>query len=509
MKEMDDIENLFSSAFDGAEMAPPGAVKEGIDKSLFGGKANIGGYWWIGLIVIALIGGTALFFVNTAESEKETLAATTSERTMNGSDISGQSEVQKSENNGESANGQFTSTENEQTNAEQFGNGVSENARNGSTQQTKQSETQTTEVGSAEGFSGQNGTDEEPSSSFEPETSGDHTPTKESDNSAIGTTMSGDNIENATEKGAGEVSGDDGSGISTTETTADANNVFSDSMNDAEAGADETEKSSGEEFVVAVVNEMLTNPLEKLKTNEPEKSLLVAANPTLPAPPGVKSGGRYSLSLYSGMTYGSNSLKSDQPTTKRLQESVGFYSGLEVLYHLSSAYDVSLGLDYSQHKYSLTDELQTTSNVYVGDSLVLVFDTNQQVTDSLFYPMYELVSTPQEISSTIQMQSFGVPLYLTYNVPFGTSLSLRMGLGAHFSYTKYRVLTSDIEIENPEFKSFGLRVQLRPELVYNFNRFGIGVYGKLEYDVLQGMQWNAIKRRRWGTGAGISLRYKL
>ena len=45
MKEFDEIESLFSSAFDGAEMTPPPSVKEAVDVSLFNNPKG-GGFFW-------------------------------------------------------------------------------------------------------------------------------------------------------------------------------------------------------------------------------------------------------------------------------------------------------------------------------------------------------------------------------------------------------------------------------------------------------------------------------
>ena len=49
---------------------------------------------------------------------------------------------------------------------------------------------------------------------------------------------------------------------------------------------------------------------------------------------------------------------------------------------------------------------------------------------------------------------------------------------------------------------------LRPELAYNWNHFGIGVYAKGMIDFSPGSTWDDAARNRLLIGGGVSLNYR-
>ena len=67
MKEMDDIENLFSSVFAEEKAVPPTAVKSSIDAELFGGTSSPNRLWILLPILLLFLSVGIYFQMNSSE----------------------------------------------------------------------------------------------------------------------------------------------------------------------------------------------------------------------------------------------------------------------------------------------------------------------------------------------------------------------------------------------------------------------------------------------------------
>ncbi|GEM_PF-3824398 len=494
MKEMDDIEQLFSSTFDGAEMAPPVTAKENIDKAIYASGAKGAGYWWtIGLVLLFLVGGTITFFSLDAESNREQGRGQTASNEMMTSTDGGEDNLQSAGGNdgkisiddqvSQDEGEEYNSIAQEETSAATSNEAVSENSGTDGPSNRNSS------------LSNSNGTENTELVNVQ------KTINKSNSSGTLNDTQIGSKVESGNDLAENVTDKSMSPGTNDSElTTANNSEDQQKTLESAKALTVSTEASEKS------VGELLTKQVASIPQELPIINWIDIQR-QLPKPPGGNSG-NLTLSLYTGMTYGVNSLVSNEPSTLRLKEKLGFYTGVEALVFNRGRYSISTGIDFSQRNYSLSNETTSTESVYVGDSLVVVFDTNQQVIDSIFYPMFENITTIAEEGSLIAHQSFGIPLYANYRMSIGRKSIINMGLGVRFSYNSYKIKDEISGFSYPEFKTFGLNVQLRPEYTYPINKLSIGIYGKLEYDLLQGMQWvNGLNQRRWATGGGLVVRY--
>ena len=81
--------------------------------------------------------------------------------------------------------------------------------------------------------------------------------------------------------------------------------------------------------------------------------------------------------------------------------------------------------------------------------------------------------------------------------------------GARFSYLNLKTVSDNVLVPTPNYSKFGLSLLLRPELRYDFNRFGIGLYATTGYNAITGMSWETHNRNRYEFGGGLVLRFKL
>jgi hypothetical protein len=95
-----------------------------------------------------------------------------------------------------------------------------------------------------------------------------------------------------------------------------------------------------------------------------------------------------------------------------------------------------------------------------------------------------------------------------------------LNAGLRISYVQNKLAYNPIGMIAPDFKSFGLRVNMRPEITYSIKKFGLGCYMNLGYDALPAVelkilnesfqptfQYFQVKRTRIDYGFGLVLKY--
>ncbi|OFZ20706.1 MAG: hypothetical protein A3D92_07525 [Bacteroidetes bacterium RIFCSPHIGHO2_02_FULL_44_7] len=465
MTERDDIENLFSSTFEGAEMLPPPAVKDAIDGALFS-AAPVGrkkAWMWWSLLLLVLIGGGGAWMLVTNSPQTNQAAATGAHQ----HDSINSSEYEANALPNQEAGRNFSSASNSEIAVHNDGASTIEREKTASER-----------------------------SAYATNVSG---------SGASKTRFDEDNFQNplaSLEDSDQDLNGPDGSrfpdevesGLNDGEAIHGVYAASESSIHPSGNGFSETK--IGVDALATVPSTHLPNAVGVWIPGAPS-----VVNPAMKSNP-------WSLAAYTGTSFGFNTLRGN-PDMK-IEEQAGLYASLEALYPLSRRISISGGFDFAQRNDRLVMNSTINDSIFTGNDVVYVYDSMQVVIDSLYFPNYEMTSSVQENVGYVRYYSIGIPLYVHYTVNLTTNFSFNAAIGARFSYQKYRNEEIAPNILYPDtYKQFGVNVSFRPEFIYHVNRMGVGIYGRFEYDILNGMQWNALTRTRWSAGLGLSVRYKL
>lgn len=483
MKENDEIERLFSSAFEGAEMLPPDSVKTGIDKALFGAgpAASQKSRGWIvwSVLSVALISFGTFWLMQPEEGGSE-LAA--DDRQITERAVGQEAENEKNE--------AVSGNPDIQTDAHP-GN-VPPADKSAAAEEDENSVQNTPERTKATVHRLQSG------SKGMSEGTGDGGPGAESSRGqavASGITDPG----KMAEAGSGSVpdSGKTGKGSDGGKTLSD--NAWEESRTAAaDQTASETVQVSGNVDALAVRKPGLFALTEQRTASTGQFSTHAGRKPNA-----------WELELYAGPSFGYNTLRGDGAPSS-LKEQNGMYASLEALYPIAGSWSVSAGIDFGQRRDQLSVSGFSNDSVFAGNQEVIVYDSTQVPIDTLYYPIYDPVQKEVQFSGMVRQYSIGIPIYVRYKLKLAGRLGLDLAVGARFSYMKYTNESEVPGIPYPDrYRQFGINASFRPELVYRFPKMAFGLYGRFEYDFMNGMEWNAIKRTRLSYGLGLCLRYKL
>lgn len=460
MTDKNDMEELFSSVFGGAEMIPPDSVKEAIDAALFPPVAVVKkrrALWIWPFALLLLLGGVSalVFFAGDGEN------------TNNESQIA-QENGQLNENSQDNTNANTQDLmSSSQEDAPMY-------AENSDLDQAHNQEALNRGNGGAEKF---------------------HDESKDQGVQKGDGFRKGKKIPEA--NGNGSLADDQLKGND----TGDQNLLENDQLSDTESGNDlqneEREQTENVDALGIHAPEHFNGPEAGDLLAGPESRLNEALNQS-----------PWSLAAYVGASFGMNKIRGTSDLT--MEEQAGVYVSVEAIYPISRSFSLSAGLDFTQRLDRLTQDFVNYDSIFTGNTVVYIYDSAQVVIDSVVTPNYASTTLSQQSSGTIRFYSIGIPIYLHYQMPIGRTLSLDLSVGVRCSYMKYTNEDLVPNIIYPEtYKQFGVNVSFRPELLIPINRVQLGVYGRFEYDALHGMQWNAITRTRWSAGFGLSLRYKL
>ena len=457
MKEMDDIEQLFASSFDGAEVTPPVKVKTAVDKALFGGNKIIG-LRLISLLILALLVGLGIFFIPN----------------LSPANSNQQSDLAKHNISNQlmEANHHSMITDTELKN-EGIINNTAINSNNEESESTI------------------NSTQKYNSSKKHIETSLKSTiSTKEKnlvdklkDKSSSKINLSNNNSKDNTKL------------VTTIPNSSKALIILSDESESFET----------------VTTGLQTKEVESFSSKP--NGLIKGSYPTLASAP-IASG--ISLSLYSGVTGAANQLNPTITTLAASNLSVkelnGYTFAIEASNQMFGQFGIATGVQYSTRNDYLIDAVSVTDSSIVGGQWEYVYNnpqTQDSIIDSNYVNLYNVAVNTIENESIIQSVAISIPIYFTYEKAIGNHLSLRVSAGARFSYLKLKTLNDNVFVPSPTYSKFGLSLLLRPELRYDFSRFGIGLYGTTGYNAITGMNWETHNRHRYEFGGGLVLRFKL
>ena len=499
MKEFDEIENLFSSAFDGAEMTPPPSVKEAVDASLFNNPKGGGFFWGYGILLIAFIsGGFIAYHATHLDLE------TNSEVSMLQSQ-----DIDLDKNNGPI---KLALTDSKYNNEKSHQHNITEglNADNSTTDINNREDVQ---VGSNYRMINENEIKDQNNSDSKASLT-----SKANDADLNNVISADDNLTSTKSNFIGKGSNSEDNLGSAVKSRKD-NDVISKQNNTGESQfitdnqAQTSQDILATKTIEATVEEV--SQLNYLQRSSLDLFPLIDRDTLLHIDQGgpmvFKAPNKWSLMLYTGGQGAFNTVQSNTAnSTYRVQELGGIDLALETDYIISRRLSLGGGIDFTQRKTKLRDSYSMTDSVISGGQWVINNPSQPDtLQDSTFFATYDVTTTQSVYESLTRQTSVGIPIYVSYTIPMNSRLNFRIAAGARVSYESYKVSFEDVGLPATILSQFGVNAMLRPEVIYNFNRFGVGVYGKMTYDFKHGINWDAIDRKRFGLGGGVALRFKL
>jgi hypothetical protein len=490
MKEQDEIEQLFSSNFDGFEKAPPADVKAAIDASLFSGgaatesKKRKGIIWWFALaLVIGLTGlGSAIYLSNKSEETMANLPiAKNGVSEENSKDLTSKKLKQEQNNqssNSSSAKSIQTIDNSSSSKLVEANNAVSSNAK------SQMSSTSTTSQNIKK-----------------------QTKTKKKNNIFKQQTILMDKESSQLKKNIPNLTAVISPASKMLED--EPSNIQLDPYFDMKAKEDETSNTTKESSSDLSSTETKTKVDSTGITDSSTASILTTNNPIATNKPLSKTS-PFSLTIYSGVTYGFSSLQQPTSSSFKMKEAVGFNSSIEMNFALNNRFGIGTGIDLNTRMDNFYRVSQVTDSVYLGLVPQYVYDPQvpDSIIDTLYVEEYDVVTNEIEQSQLIRHTSFAIPLSFNWNIYSKGRWNYRLGTIVRLSYVNNKLVSNDHNFEMPEFKKFSARIALRPQVDYTFNKIAIGAYLNCGYDLIPTVNWTDIERKRVDLGAGLLIRYK-
>lgn len=144
------------------------------------------------------------------------------------------------------------------------------------------------------------------------------------------------------------------------------------------------------------------------------------------------------------------------------------------------------------------------SSLYKRDSVIVHEGVSSTPSDSVAYFINHRTG-----NQTYQVNSFSIPLGLSFMIPLNNQFQFRLSGGIEFAYgwmSKGKTLP---EFISPDFRPFGVNAWLRPEFHYNFGRYELFGFGSFNQALSQQLKWDFTTRRNPAFGAGIGLLIQL
>lgn len=143
-------------------------------------------------------------------------------------------------------------------------------------------------------------------------------------------------------------------------------------------------------------------------------------------------------------------------------------------------------------------------SLYKRDSLIKHEGVSSAPSDSVVYFIDH-----QTGAQTYQVNSFSIPLGLSLMIPLNDQFQFRLSGGAEFAYGWMSKRKTLPEFSSPDFRPFGMNAWLRPEFHYTFGKYKLFGFGSFNQAISQQLKWDFTIRRNPAFGAGIGLLIQL
>lgn len=520
MKEMDNIEQLFSSEFSEEKVTPPTSVKESIDKVLF---PNWIPTLWIFESITLLIGiGTFIWMINRpAITTNQNIATnstsaqyTSSNHTTNtgngNSTKSGSLSTHNSDSKSPNSSEQDVDvTKNDQTTSVHGQSSSTANHRDKSPWTDKSLKNSRNAVVHLNSGGKQNNKKPKASGttgtfSYTPTTSTSSSPNSDGENN-LRSSNGGNSTSGNWDDFAANYLGDNTSSNAGENNENNAkNNTPSSNMSNSEGAntSSDSEKtdqnaSTKQQDDLLALKTRKANPI--LSTNAPGIQ-------TFLKPPGKSTKIPLSISLYGGMNFGQQKPRTSVPDLQ-IQQNRGFNTSLEVSTRLKPSFGVTAGVDFSRRslKFNQTtiQSIDSTDNSYWD----VVWNDVDSTFDSTWVPLFQVDTTFGNFALQGNSISVSVPIYFSYYRTLYKQLSLKLNAGVRLGYTKFTTTVNETTLGNPIQKQFRMDLLARPEIIYSFQKMGVGIYGSVGYTFTNNLRWQDVGLPRFRYGMGLSLHY--
>lgn len=485
MKEQEDIDQLFKSAFDDFEVAPPPAVKQSIDLAI-AGKPKKFPYWIVAILLLVTTAVIAGIFMFNSEQQTQLAATTKQENTENTAStqaLSVEAEPGKTDethhNTGnasvKSVSAQSASSA-ENTGGKKTGNkgkSTAQNAggafRSGQEKSTKNqtaSETSSSQKARAASRSKQSKR------------------TKKDSPSAGSTKQNPVNpLSSAYESNADDPAKNNSSEGSTQN---------EDPKQEAVKQASKTEEASKTEQTAA--KDTLTPYAEEDTTVVPPKNRQKEKQGLL-------------LSLKPGTTFGFNQRKDTSSIV--MKERSAFFIQAEATYGFTPRLAVTSGLSYEGWKEDYSRTGLAIDTVVTGYYYEYISDSSG-IIDSILTPIYETQTATVELRNSYKLYSIGVPVFFTYSQSLSQKLNLDLSAGAILGIQGSKTVSEEFDMGSATVNKFGLKTCLRAQLRYQFSSWGVSLNTNFGYDLFPVHSWEQLDRTsRMFLNVGAGVHYQI
>lgn len=213
----------------------------------------------------------------------------------------------------------------------------------------------------------------------------------------------------------------------------------------------------------------------------------------------------WGISLYGGIANGINVLT---PPYGLFYENLGPSLSLETNYQFNKKMSVSTGISYDKRIDLYSKDLFQVDSVVSNYTMQFVTDSMNVVIDTIFTYYYSMDTTYFLRTQNVTSTSFSLPLFFNYELFSKNNWSGAVSAGVRINFFKTIVTTPTTGFSEPALSSFGVQSFLRPQLKYDFGKFGVGIYGSFGLDIKQPVKWTDFSRQRWNYGTGFFMTYK-
>lgn len=492
MKEQNEIEQLFSSAFDGFEVTPPAKVKAAIDESIFAEKVLVhkrkGFIWLFPLLGIFFIIGFIGLSFNTLYASK------TSNQTAN-SAFNSTSHDPSSQNHQSKYSGHSQNTlirkKTKELNAtpQRNGEGIEISTANGTDYSASKSfksskktlHSEETGLSSIKTRSNKQGKKAWVSASKKQKSSNNKIRKIKTDK-LLGSTV---NIGNDGGLGKTKIGVD---GLVASIDYSEKPNTEIESTNHF-AEQDSSLISMKDTLKLSLKNGVVEG--QNLRLNIPQP--------------------KWTVSLYNGTFYGVNKLTQSSLSNYEMSSRLGVYSGLEVAYSFSQKWAVNSGINYMHYSDNLVEQFSDTTEIQNGYSVQYIYNNpllQDSIIDSVVTVEYITQINYHNYGQKIKYNIFSIPIYASFTFFEKGNWMASATAGMRFNFYTAKIVSAEGTITNPTFKKVGSTLALRPEVSYTFGKMGIGIYLNSSYDLTSIAQWPEFTKKRFDLGGGVVLKYR-
>ncbi len=522
MKENDEIENLFQSAFEDFSVEPPQEIKIAIDKKIE--KPSWYKKLWVLLPVVILLLLSIGYFVGNPTKKDALLTASEKQNDNKQSSIDNQNKKVNQENHSNSTSTieettnstdtdknsttsrsiteQSSGTIDQNTLKSKAGNSLSNSnssmkepvSDHSSTQTKSVSENTNTAVTSKSKKKKNNNHQEknkqtsisstkQKSKSFSKTLKDQKNRSKETPvgNRTTDFPKNNDAIANGSEKTKGNDSAsnsessksDTNGNTPSNESTAQVNNSKTDSIINPNKG-------NSDDSIAASKTAKLDSAINKAKL---DKTLI-----------NNNSANKWSFSIRTGPGFVSNKLSNSDYS---LKENKSLFFNGEVNYHFKNNFFVTSGVQYNRFSSSINSISTQQDSTIIG-------------TDSTTNPttyIYSYQTTKVTHTKLYNQSAISIPLYIGYSHKFNDHFYLDGNAGILLSYQQAKMVSSDKLIPAVMIRTMGMKMCIRPQLRYQFGNFGVTLSSNFGYDLKPTLNMTGITRKRLYTEVGIGLFY--